>query len=111
MRRGDIVLMADRAGGDFAGKPHPAVIAQDDLFLGTDSVVVCPVTSHSLADASILRIALPANPATGLQGPSEIMVERITSIRRIRVTRVIGRVPHDQLLALNRSLAVFLGFA
>lgn len=111
MKRGDIVLMADRAGGDFAGKPRPAVIIQSDLFAATDSIVICPITSQAAGDAPIMRIALPAQPRTGLQKPSAIMVERMTSIRRDRIAKVVGRVSEDELLALNRSLAVFLGFA
>ena len=35
------------AGGpDYAGKPRPAVILQDDTFEATASITVCPFTTH-----------------------------------------------------------------
>jgi mRNA interferase MazF len=43
MRRGDIWTIAD--GKDYAGKPRPVVIVQDDSFDGTDSITVCAFTS------------------------------------------------------------------
>jgi mRNA interferase MazF len=39
MRRGDIWTVA--GGKDYAGKPRPAVIAQDDNFDATDSITIC----------------------------------------------------------------------
>jgi hypothetical protein len=35
----------------------------------------------------------------------------LTAVRRDRIARSIGRISDDEALALNRSLAVFLGFA
>ena len=43
MRRGDIWTVA--GGKDYAAKPHPVVIVQDDSFDATDSVTVCPFTT------------------------------------------------------------------
>jgi hypothetical protein len=39
------------------------------------------------------------------------MVDKLTSIRRDLVGGAIGRITDDEAVALNRSLAVFLGFA
>lgn len=110
MKRGDIVLMADRTGGDFAGKPRPAVIVQRDSFQATDSVVVCPITSQ-VTGMPLVRVALSPGPATGLRLPSEVAVEKLTSVRRGRISRAIGQVPERDMLILDRSLAVFLGIA
>jgi mRNA interferase MazF len=109
VRRGDVVIVADRSGGDNGGKPRPAVIVQSDVFDGTESVVVCPVTSIR-HEAGLLRLALLPSERLGLQQPSWIMVDKLTSLRRDRVRRVIGRLSPDESMALNRSLAVFLGF-
>ena len=109
MRRGDLVLIADRGAGDFAGKPRPAVVVQADHFDGTESLVVCPLTSQP-RDAELLRIQLAPHPGSGLQQPSWVMVDKLTAVRRDRVRGVIGRPSDEELLALNRSLAVFLGF-
>ncbi|MBW8271120.1 type II toxin-antitoxin system PemK/MazF family toxin [Caldovatus aquaticus] len=110
MRRGDVVLVADRGGGDYAGKPRPAVVVQSDLYDQTLSVVVCPLTSVR-KDAGLLRVPLSPSDRLALRTPSWVMVDKLTSIRRDRVGGVIGRISDDEALALNRSLAVFLGFA
>ncbi len=109
MRRGDVVLIADRGGGDFAGKPRPAVIVQADVFDGTTSVIVCPLTGVEV-DAPLLRVPVERSDALPLSGPSWVMVEKVTAIRRDRVGRVIDRLSDDEMVALQRSLAVVIGF-
>jgi mRNA interferase MazF len=109
MRRGDVVLVADRGGGDYAGKPRPAVVVQSDFYDETASVVVCPVTSVP-KEAGLLRVALLPSDRLALRGASWVMVDKLTSIRRDRVGGALGRISDDEAVALNRSLAVFLGF-
>lgn len=108
MRRGDIVLVADRGGGDYASKPRPAVVVQSDLFDGTLSIVVCPVTTVP-QDAALLRLPVAPSESLALRAPSWVMMDKLTSIRRDRVGAVIGRISDDEAMALNRGLAVFLG--
>ncbi len=110
MRRGDVVVIADRAGGDYGGKPRPAVIVQSELFLDTGSVVVCLLTTHETG-APLLRVPVAAGEASGLQRSSRIAIEKIVSVRRERIGQQLGHLADDELVALNRSLAVFLGFA
>ena len=110
MRRGDVVVIADRDGGDYGGKPRPAVIIQSELFLETGSIVVCLLTTQETG-APLLRIPVAAGSASGLQRPSRIAVEKLVSVRRERIGQHLGRLADDELVALNRSLAVFLGFA
>ena len=47
--------------------------------------------------------------ATGLRVTSWIMIERITAIRRDRLGTLLGRVPRETEVALDRALAVLLG--
>jgi mRNA interferase MazF len=110
MRRGDIVLIADRAGGDYAGKPRPAVVVQSELFYDTGSIAVCLLTTQPTG-APLLRVLVEATATSGLDRPSRIAVEKLTTVRRDRIGQVIGRISDDEAVALNRSLAVFLGFA
>jgi mRNA interferase MazF len=110
MRRGDVVVIADRAGGDYVGKPRPAIIVQSDVFDGTESLVVCPLTTRQ-RDAQLLRVPLAPGPDLRLQETSWVMVDKLTSVRRDRVREVLGRPSDEEMLALTRSLAVFLGFA
>ena len=109
MRRGDVVLIADRGGGDYAGKPRLAVIVQSDLFDGTESLVICPLATRQ-RDAQLLRIAMAPSPALTLKESRWAMVDKVTAVRRDRVGALLGRPSDEELLALSRSLAVFLGF-
>lgn len=109
MRRNDVVLVADRAGGDYAGKPRPAVIVQAEEFAEIGAVVVCLLTTPDTG-APMLRVPLRTGDETGLRRPSRIAVEKLTNIRRERVGKVIGRISDEEAAELNRSLALFLGF-
>jgi mRNA interferase MazF len=106
-RRGDIVLVA---GGVYASKPRPAVIVQDDLFDGTDSVTVCPLTTSDVP-APLLRMPVPANDTTGIDSPSFAMIDKVTTVRRSSAGEAIGRLDSVQMVELERRLLVFLGLA
>jgi mRNA interferase MazF len=105
MKRGDIVTVA--MTGDF-GKPRPALIVQADRFVGHTSITVVLMTSD-LHDAPELRITVQPTPENGLRHPSQIMVDRTMTAPRGKIGRRIGRLDRDTLVAVNRSLAVFLG--
>lgn len=107
MQRGDVVAVADR-GGEFTGKPRPAVIIQSDLFSGLDSVSVCPLSSLAM-DAQVLRLAIQPSDTLKLAGESWVMVDKITTVRRSRVGPPIGRLAAADIQRLNGALAVFLG--
>ena len=105
MKRGDLVTIALQ--GDF-GKPRPALSVQSDLVDEHPSVTVLPVTVE-LRDAPLFRIRIESEPTNNLQKTSEIMVDKAQSVPRERVGEVFGRVTEEQMLAVSRSLAVFLG--
>jgi len=109
MHRGDIMLVADRSGGDYGGKPRPAVVVQSELFEDTGSVAVCLLTTRQTG-APLLRIPVATGGESGPPVPSRIAVEKLMSVRRERVGARIGRISDEESVALNRSLAVFLGF-
>lgn len=105
MKRGDIVTVA--LSGDF-GKPRPALVIQSDQFDVTESVSLLLVTS-TLIDAPLLRLTVEPNVENGLQKTSQIMIDKAMTVRRDRIGRVIGHLDSDVLIAVNRSLALFLG--
>lgn len=107
MKRGRLVTIAHQ--GDF-GKPRPALIIQSDLFGEHPSVTVLPVTS-TVAEASLLRISLWPNDQNGLLKPSQIMVDKATTLRRDKVGATFGHVDTDTLVEVERCLAIFLGIA
>ena len=108
MRRGDIFVAAAR--GAYTGKPRPIVIVQDDRFDATASVTICPMTTHPI-DAPLLRIVVDATPVTGLDQPSHIMVDKVTTMPRANLRDRLGHLTDDDLVRLDRALIVFLGLA
>jgi mRNA interferase MazF len=107
MKRGDLVTVALQ--GDL-GKPRPALVIQSDLFDAHPSVTILPVTSE-LRDAPLFRILVNPTELNGLAKPSQIMVDKLQSIAREKIGEVFGRLDDETMLAVNRALAVFLGFA
>jgi mRNA interferase MazF len=108
VRRGDILTAAAR--GVYTGKPRPVVIVQDDRFDATASVTVCPLTTHPV-EAPLTRIAVEPTASTGIAQPSQVMVDKITTIPRANVRDRLGRLADADLIRLDRALVVFLGLA
>jgi mRNA interferase MazF len=108
VRRGELWTVA---GGVHASKPRPALIVQDDLFAGTASVTVAPLTT-TLVDAPLLRVRVAADELTGLQHESHVMIDnKVTTVRRENVGAPIGRLTPENLVEVERTLMAFLGLA
>lgn len=108
MRRGEIWTVS--CGGDYAGKPRPAVIVQDDVFEATASVTICVFTTDS-TEASLFRLEVQPSEGKGLQSASRLMVDKITTVTRGKLGKRIGRLDDADMLRLNRTMLVFLGLA
>lgn len=108
MRRGEIWTAS--GGPNYAGKPRPVVILQDDRFHETASVTVYALTTDA-TDAPLLRILIEPNQRNGLRAPCRLMVEKIITVPRTKVGRHIGQLDDEDLVRLNRAVTVFLGLA
>jgi mRNA interferase MazF len=108
VRRGEIYTAAAR--GPYTGKPRPVVILQDDRFDATASVTVCPFTTNPV-EAPLLRLPIDPTGDNGLEQPSQLMVDKVTTVPRSGLRECLGRLRDEDLLAVNRSLIVFLGLA
>jgi mRNA interferase MazF len=103
-QRGDVVVCV--LAGDY-GKPRPAVVVQSNLFNPTHaSITVCPVTSDK-SQAPLFRLPLRAG-RHGLRQASWIMIDKVTSIRRERVSRKIGALDASEISSLDVSLQRWL---
>jgi mRNA interferase MazF len=100
------------AGGVDAAKPRPAVIVQDDLFDATSSVIVAPMTS-ALLDAPLMRICISGGDGrlSGLDRDSDVMIDKLTTVRRSNVHARVGRLTAKQLVEIERAMMAFLGLA
>lgn len=105
MTRGDVILVAMQ--GDY-GKSRPAVIVQNEDFDQIPSIVVLPLTTE-LRDIDVIRIRVEPTPDNGLRQSSQIMVDKITAVAPRRIGSRIGRLAPDEISAVNRALAIFLG--
>jgi mRNA interferase MazF len=108
MRRGEIWTIA--GGKDYAGKPRPVVILQDDRFDATASVTICAFTTDP-TDAPLFRLLIEPSARNGLQRPCRLMVDKITTVPKSKVGARIGRLDDGDILRLNRTVVVFLGLA
>jgi mRNA interferase MazF len=108
MKRGEIWTLA--GGKDYAGKPRPVVILQDDRFDATASVTICAFTTNP-TDAPLFRLAVEPSETNGLRVSSRLMVDKITTVSRTKIGTHVGRLDDQDMLRLNRAVLVFLGIA
>ena len=108
MKRGEIWTVA--GGGDYAGKPRPAVIVQDDAFDATASITICALTTDP-ANAPLFRLPVAPSAVNGLREPCRLMVDKLTTVPKARLGRRIGQLDDEDVVRLNRAALVFLGLA
>ena len=108
MKRGELWTVA--GAGDYAGKPRPALILQDDLFDRTDSVTICITTTTDIGPAAF-RVPIVPSPTNGLQMPCFLMADKVTTVGRGKLGRRIGTASAPTLADVGRAVVVFLGLA
>lgn len=106
MKRGEVWTVS--AGADYAGKPRPAVIVQDDAFDATASITICALTTDP-TEAPLFRIPIEPNERNGLRAPSSLMVDKITTVSKAKLSDRIGRLDAEDIVRLKQAIAVFLG--
>jgi mRNA interferase MazF len=108
MRRGEIWTGA--GGKDYAGKPRPIVIVQDDSFDATDSITICAFTTDP-TDAPLFRLIVEPNERNGLLSTCRLMVDKITTVPKTKIGTRVGRLDDEDMVRLNQAMMVFLGMA
>ncbi len=105
VKHGAIVLIAAPDGDDAA---RPAVVVQADLFLEAHSTItLCPLTTVVGGEA-LFRVAISPQEHTGLPVECEVQVDRITSIRRNRIVKVIGHASPTRMEQVDQALRRWL---
>lgn len=108
MKRGEIWTLA--RGGEYARKPRPAVIVQDNQFHQIESITICGVTTN-LTEAPLFRVAVEPSERNGLRSPCRLMADKVMTVRKTRVGARIGQLDDEDMNRLNRAILVFLGLA
>jgi mRNA interferase MazF len=106
VKRGDVVLVVVPSE---LGRPRPGVIVQADEFnKDLSTVFVCPISSD-VQEKLPLRPIVEAKPSNGLRLRSQIMTDKMISLRHDRIRSVIGHIDSKISEELDRALLVVLG--
>ncbi|WP_298810762.1 type II toxin-antitoxin system PemK/MazF family toxin [uncultured Sphingomonas sp.] len=107
IRHGAIVMVASPAGAG-AGEARACVVVQADLFNETHATItLCPLTSV-IGGESLFRVAISPQEHTGLSVECEVQVDRITSVRRHRIVKVIGHASATRMEQVDQALRRWL---
>jgi mRNA interferase MazF len=108
IRRGDVWTAS--GGNNYAGKPRPVLIVQDDRFDASASVTICGFTTDP-TEAPLFRLAVEPSPVNGLREPCRAMIDKVKTISKDKLGQQLGRLADADMLRVNRALLVFLGLA
>jgi mRNA interferase MazF len=108
VRRGEVWTVA--GGNNYAGKPRPVVILQNDQFDATDSITFCSFTTDPV-ERPFFRPAFAPDAGNGLRQESRLMMDKITTTPKSKLGKRIGRLSDHDMGSVNRAILVFLGLA
>ena len=106
MKRGDVALVVLQ--GEL-GKPRPGVIVQSDELGALSSLIVCPMSSYIGDVNNRMRPVVAPTTQNGLLVRTQIMTDKLNTLRRDRVKRVIGTLDSDACERLDSALLLVLG--
>ena len=89
MKRGEIWTLA--GGADYAGKPRPVVIVQNDRFDATQSITVCPFTTNPIS-APLFRLPIEPTQENGLRRTCQMMADKVMTVPRKKLGVRVGRL-------------------
>ncbi len=105
---GAIVMIAGPGDGQAEPRGRAGVVVQADLFNAAHSTVtICPLT-NVVGGEALFRVAISPQEHTGLTVECEVQVDRITSIRRERITNVIGQASATRMEQVDQALRRWL---
>src|SRR3989338_5657578 len=98
------VAKLDPRMGTEPGKIRPVVVVQTDLLNGAHpSTIICPLTTHLVKEARLLRIHLPKKESH-LERDSDILVDQIRAIDNRRIQKQVGRLSANHQQKFLESL-------
>ncbi|MEH3120789.1 MAG: type II toxin-antitoxin system PemK/MazF family toxin [Sphingomonas phyllosphaerae] len=106
IHHGAIVLVDAPEGA--SGGPRACVVVQADLFNDSHATVtLCPLTTV-VGGEVLFRVTISPQEHTGLTVECEVQVDRITSIRRHRIVKVIGHASATRMEQVDQALRRWL---
>lgn len=95
--------------GTEPGKIRPVVVIQTNLLNNTHpSTVVCPLTTKTVPEATLLRVHIPKKEA-GLEKDSDILIDQIRAIDNNRFKKHLGKltISHQKKILENLQILIF----
>ena len=106
LARGAIVSFGER--GEYTRKPRPGLVIQRTSTLDhSATVTLCGLTTTAVVN-SRTRVTLHPSAINGLRLPSFVMVDKISSISRERIGKLIGHLEPSEMEAVDLSLRRWL---
>ncbi len=109
-RRGDIYLvdLGTNVGSEQGGC-RPVLLLQNDVgnHFGP-TLIVAPVTSRYWKKSKQPTHTL-LEGIQNLNSPSVVLAEQLLTIDKMRVMKYLGKVPAEQMLAVDRAVKISLG--
>ena len=105
IERGMIVVGA--SNGDGARKPRPFLVVQSDVFSDHATISLCPLTL-SISGTNLFRVTLDAAPGSGLERDCEIQVDKLETLDRDEIVKIIGTIPITTMTRVDDALRRWL---
>jgi mRNA interferase MazF len=102
------VVIASRR--DLSGKPRPFLVLRSD-YVAAHALVTVLAFTGTCTGIPPLRITVQPTVRNGLEQPSQAMIDHIRSVRIGQIGQVIGELDKPDMQAIERAVAVYLGFA
>ena len=106
LKRGDIVTMAEK--GHYSSKPRPFLVMQLEQFSTLESITLLPLTGD-IDTTLAFRVDIPPSGQNKLAKLSQVMVDKILTVKRHSIGRHLGHLAEDLLSIVDERLATFLG--
>lgn len=106
VKRGMVVLVE---GPNGSGTSHrPFLVVQSDLFNEAHaSVTLCPMTSLTGGE-TLFRVPFAPSESTGIAVESEAQVDKIKTLRRSRIVRILGQATATSMEQVDQALRRWL---
>ena len=97
-------------GGDFLSKGRPVVVMQSDSAIEVDSITIGLLTTNTDSmDVPLVRVPILPTEQNGLRKPSWLMVDKIQTVKRRRLKRLIGTLEENVVADVRSRIVPFLG--
>lgn len=106
IRRGTVLLVSP--GGVGGRKPRPSIVVQASGLDFPETIVVVPLTTSDSAMPD-LKPTFQPDETNGLKEQSNLMIQRIGSVRKSDVGDLIGAMSDEDMARVDAALLMLLG--